>query len=220
MPEIVDEAFRGSDVFVSEIALTEETSKAIAAESIRSGSETLAMILPPDVRERARSFRAATRLHPRGVSPLEIYTFAIQLPLLEYVKSSPPMDALLHSRAVAAEGGERRWKRRRNSSPCSSHSRARSNRALEGNWMIWKKTRPEEAALRRRSKSSCRRTFPAIPRSWTPISSARCERDRRCKRLLHDLLDDRNVRLATRMDAGLREKIRSARCSTRSARDT
>ena len=56
MPEIVDEAFRGSDVFVSEIALTEETSKAIAAESIRSGSETLAMILPPDVRERASRF--------------------------------------------------------------------------------------------------------------------------------------------------------------------
>ena len=80
MPEIVDEAFRGSDVFVSEIALTEETSKAIAAESIRSGSETLAMILPPDVRERA-IVSCSDTASPSRVSPLEIYTFAIQLPL-------------------------------------------------------------------------------------------------------------------------------------------
>jgi uncharacterized protein YbaP (TraB family)/uncharacterized membrane protein YphA (DoxX/SURF4 family) len=103
LPEIVEEAFRGSDVFVSEIPLTEETNKAIAAESVRNDGETLAMILPPDVRERADKFLQRHGFTLAEFSPLEIYTFAIQLPLLEYVRNpSPPMDALLHSRAVTA----------------------------------------------------------------------------------------------------------------------
>ncbi|HET9886008.1 MAG TPA: MauE/DoxX family redox-associated membrane protein, partial [bacterium] len=103
IPPIVDEAFRGSAVFVSEIPLTEETNKAIAAESIRGGTETLAMILPPDVRERADKFLQRQGFTLAEFAPLEIYTFAIQLPLLEYVRNpSPPMDGLLHSRAVTA----------------------------------------------------------------------------------------------------------------------
>ena len=206
IPEIVDEAFRGSDVFVSEIPLTEETNKAIAAESIRSGSETLAMILPPDVRERADKYLQRQGFTLAEFSPLEIYTFAIQLPLLEYVRHpSPPMDALLHSRAVTAGKTTK-----------SLETPAEQLAVFEA------LTREEQIELLTITLDDLGDSPAGTPspkiedlvQAYLSGDPARLDEDlfgpmrtgsELQKRLLHSLLDDRNVRLATRMDAGLRE---------------
>jgi uncharacterized protein YbaP (TraB family)/uncharacterized membrane protein YphA (DoxX/SURF4 family) len=102
-PKIVNEAFNGSTEFVTEIPLDETAQAQVAQESVRKDSETLAMLLPSDVREKADAYVTRQGFALAQFSPLEIYSFALQLPMLEYATARTlPVDAMLRARAESA----------------------------------------------------------------------------------------------------------------------
>ena len=179
----------------------------IAKESVRSDPETLAMILPPDVRDRADRYLQKLGFTLSAFSPLEIYTFAIQLPLLEYVKNpSPPLDALLHTKAVTA-----------------GKTTSALETAAEQLAVFESLSRAEQIELLDVTLDDLDETAPGggpspkieeLVQAYLSGDPAKLDEDlfgpmrkgsALQKRLLHDLLDARNVRLAERMDSGLRE---------------
>lgn len=100
VPDLVQTAFTKSHVFVTEIPLDDTAQAEVAKESIRSGTETLAMLLPAAVRESSDRFLQGYGFSLAEFAPLEVYAFALQLPLLEYAaKPIRPLDAMLYDRA-------------------------------------------------------------------------------------------------------------------------
>ena len=131
------------------------------------------------------------------------------------------MDALLHSRAVAAgkatkgvgnAGGTARRVR-------VAHARG-ADRALEGNLDDLEEDPAGGSGPSPKIEELVQAYLSGDPAKLdTDLFGPMRKGSALQKRLLHDLLDDRNVRLATRMDAGLREDSKRS-CSMRSARDT
>lgn len=219
-PDVVNAAFSGSDVFVTEIPLDDETQRQVAAESMRSETETLAMILPSDVREKSDRFVRSQGFTLAEFSPLEVYAFALQLPLLEYaMNASPPLDAVLHARAVA------QGKKLGSLESCAeqlaifeSLSRADQIELLRvtlDDLEVDSKTEGKNGAAEKNDadeSSGPSEKIEDLVQAYLSGDDARLERDLFDpmreggpleKRLLHEMLDVRNVRLAERIDREL-----------------
>jgi uncharacterized protein YbaP (TraB family) len=211
--KIVNEAFNGSQVFVTEIPLDDAAQAQVAKESVRADTETLAMILPPDVRADADAYLARQGFTLAQFSPFEVYSFALQLPLLEFATMrTMPIDAMLRQRAETAG------------------KKMSALETVEEQLSIFESlTREEQIELLRTTLDDLEEGSEnatvgdaALPdkveemvQAYLSGEEKRLDEDlfgpmRRGskleKRLLHEMLDVRNVRLADRIDKNLREE--------------
>ncbi len=222
-PKIVNEAFNASDVFVTEIPLDDAAQAQVAKESVRADTETLAMILPADVRERADKYVTSQGFALAQFSPLEIYSFALQLPLLEFATTRMlPIDATLRARAEAA--GKKMDALETVDEQLAIFESLTRNEQIE----LLRTTLEDLEEEEGKSPAAKTPTVPGAPGAdglppkieemvdaYLSGDGARLDEDlfgpmRKGtaleKRLLHEMLDVRNVRLAERIGNHLREE--------------
>jgi uncharacterized protein YbaP (TraB family)/uncharacterized membrane protein YphA (DoxX/SURF4 family) len=108
LPGVVEEAFAAADILTTEVPLDLGSLEKVAAQCRLAEGETLAELLPPEVRERVDRYLAAKGYRLEQFDDLEIYAFAFELPLLDYRDAGPlglPLDLDLYLRA-GREGKE------------------------------------------------------------------------------------------------------------------